>query len=370
MTLVLHAVESFGGGTLRLLATLCRATAGSVGHHVLHGQRDEGESARAEGFPPGTGFTPWAVGRALSPAADGAALLALRRAVAELKPALVHAHSSKAGALARLALAGAGVPVLYSPHGYSFLRRDLAPPLRAAYWAIERLLGFSGHLTVACGVAEYGLARQVSRRVLLIPNMVDLAQFPPPAAARSGSSEGPGLAPGGLRIGTAGGIRPQKNFPLFAAIAAALAGSGLQFVWIGGGTIPPGTPRPDNLSVTGWLPHDQALAQLAGCDLYLQSSSWEGLSIAVLEGMALGLPVLATPVAGNAELVIDGYNGYLCAGRDHFVACLRQLAADPAARASFGAASRRLVEGSYALERVAPRWLSLYHHLERYRRYG
>jgi glycosyltransferase involved in cell wall biosynthesis len=102
----------------------------------------------------------------------------------------------------------------------------------------------------------------------------------------------------------------------------------------------------------------------------MQTSLWEGLSIAVLEGMALGLPLLATPAPGNAELVVDGHNGYLCGSAADFVSHLQTLAHDRAALAQLGSASRHLIEQGFTVEQVAPRWLSLYRHYSRYWRYG
>ncbi|CAK0749069.1 Glycosyltransferase involved in cell wall bisynthesis [Gammaproteobacteria bacterium] len=357
---LLHVVESFSTGTLQAVRTLCQMLNGAAVCHVLHGCRDEGDGARPEGFPTTVSFLPWSVGREISPRQDYQALQQLREIVLRLNPDLIHAHSSKAGALVRLAFPTGGRRIVYSPHSYAFLRRDVSGLVRNFYWLVEWLLGRLPHITVACGLAEYGLAHQVSRRVVLIPNVVDL-----PAFTRNISIE-----KGGLCIGTLGGIRPQKNFPLFCAIAAACEDSGMRFCWIGGGTIPPDLTLPNNLTVTGWLDHASALNRLSACDVYLQTSQWEGLSLAVLEGMALGLPILATPAPGNVELVIEGYNGYLCDTAADFVTRLQALAADRSTVESLGAASRRLTEQSFTTEQMAPRWNSLYHHYSRYQCYG
>ena len=127
---------------------------------------------------------------------------------------------------------------------------------------------------------------------------------------------------------------------------------------------------PANVEITGWCDHAAGLARLARCDVYMQTSLWEGLSIAVLEGMALGLPILATPAPGNLELVTDGYNGYLCPSVDDFSAHLTHFAHNPAALAPLGAASRRMIEQSFTMVQGAPRWRSLYRHYTRYCRYG
>ena len=66
-----------------------------------------------------------------------------------------------------------------------------------------------------------------------------------------------------------------------------------------------------NIEVTGWSQREKALEQLNLIDVYLQTSLWEGLPIAVLEAMAFKKPVLATNVIGNKDVVLHGETGYL-----------------------------------------------------------
>jgi glycosyltransferase involved in cell wall biosynthesis len=364
MIKVLHVVESFSGGIIHSIANICRALDGQVAFHILHGRRPE-TPGELEGLYPATvGFTLWpSAGRSIHPGRDLRALAEVRAAVETVQPDVIHAHSSKAGALVRLAYPCGRVPVVYSPRGYAFLQRDKGRVGRGAFWLIERLLGCLPHITVGCGLGEYTLAQRVSGRAVLIPNMVDLAQFAV-AAGVARDAKGP------LRVAMAGGIRPQKNFPLFCQVAAAFEGRDVRFLWIGDGTLPTGVWVPSNVEITGWLGRDAVLRAMATCHVYMQTSLWEGLPIALLEGMALGLAVLACPAVGNTELVLEGGNGHLCADAESFIGQLRALDRDRARLAAMGAASRRLVEQQHALERIAPRWLSLYSHYRRYRRYG
>ena len=361
---VLHAVEAFSGGIVQSVATLCRALDGQARFHILHGQRPDAPEDASAQVPPGVTLIPWpAAAREIAPGRDRRAIAELRAVVDRVRPDLIHAHSSKAGALARLAFASGRIPVVYSPRCYAFLRRDKGPAGRAAFWMIERLLGTLPHITVGCGLGEYGLARGVSRRAVLIPNMVNLADFAAPGHRRPEAG-----AP--LRVAMAGGIRPQKNFPLFREIAGAVRDRGWQFLWIGDGEVPGGGPLPPNLEITGWLRRAEVLQAMAGCHVFMQTSLWEGLPVALLEGMALGLAVLARPAVGNTELVIEGHNGFLCLEAASFVAALDRLDRDRDALVAMGAASRQLVEHHHAADRIAPRWLSLYRHFGRYHRHG
>ncbi len=361
---VLHVVEAFSTGIIQSIRTICRALEGDVRFHVLYGRRPETPADVESQYPAAVGFTPWgAAGRAIDPGKDRRAVAELKDAVARVKPDVVHAHSSKAGAYARLAYPGGAVPILYSPRGYSFLQLDKGPVIRAGFRGVEWALGRLPHITVGCGLGEYTLAGTVARRAVLIPNMIDPADFP----EGGGASYNPG---GPLRVAMAGGIRPQKNFPLFCAVASAFEGRDIQFLWLGGGEVPAGVRVPGNVEISGWIPRAKVLERMAGCHLYMQTSLWEGLPIALLEGMVLGLAVLACPAVGNTELVVEGLNGFLCADAATFIARVRELDADRTVLCAMGEASRNLALRNHSVGHIAPRWLSLYRHYDRYRKFG
>jgi glycosyltransferase involved in cell wall biosynthesis len=349
---VLHVCEAFSTGVLQSISQICRLTGDDIVHSVLHGRRWETPEDFASRFPNGVRFHEWGVVRALNPLADARAARQLRQMVAERKPDVVHAHSSKAGALVRLALPGTMPKVLYSPRGFGFLRQDASASARLFYRAVEWFLGRGNATVIACGLGEEQVARSVARQVLRINNMLDLSDFNGIEPRRA--SHRP------LRIAMSGSIRPQKNFPLFADIADRLANSGMSFVWIGGGTPASNAPLPGNLEITGMLPRHQALRQLASCDVFMQTSLWEGLPVAVLEAMALNLAVLAKPAVGNTELIDEGRNGWLCEDANAFVARLQQLDADRALLAAMGARARDMIESEYDATAIAGQWRDIY----------
>ncbi|CAK0742109.1 Glycosyltransferase involved in cell wall bisynthesis [Azospirillaceae bacterium] len=354
MSLNPSAVESSVSAT-------CRAVSEIADCHILYGVRPESPDNFIQDFPLPSS-SPLGARDAINPLRDQAALRELLALVAKISPDVIHAHSSKAGGLVRLAFPHGKIPILYSPRGYSFLRRDIRFINRNAYWLIEKALGALPHITIGCGLGEYSLARRVARSALHIPNMVDLADFnfvPNPTAAD------PGV---GLRVVTAGGIRPQKNFAMFCNVAASLPN--IQFLWIGGGDIPEGVVTPKNVRVTGWLSRTETLSGLSASHVYIQTSLWEELPLAMLEAMALGLPVLAKPCVGNTELLIEGENGFLCGTAESFIGHLVQLDRERQLIAEMGAASRRLVEQNHSLAKISPRWRSLYRYYQRYKRHG
>ena len=118
---------------------------------------------------------------------------------------------------------------------------------------------------------------------------------------------------------------------------------------------------------TGAVP--DAARLLGGLDLYVSASRREGLSLAVLEAMALGLPVVATRVAGHLDAVSDGVTGRLVPPDQPGTLgdALESLLGEPAAaRRALGEAGRRRVEQRFGVERMAAETAALYRAVARF----
>jgi glycosyltransferase involved in cell wall biosynthesis len=104
---------------------------------------------------------------------------------------------------------------------------------------------------------------------------------------------------------------------------------------------------------------------LAACDIYANSSLYEGVSITILEAMAASLPVVATRVGGTPEVVIDGATGYLVTqGSPHRMAsALAALIGQPERRRAFGEAGRNRVIRTFSLRAMSRRYLDIYQQL-------
>jgi glycosyltransferase involved in cell wall biosynthesis len=100
-------------------------------------------------------------------------------------------------------------------------------------------------------------------------------------------------------------------------------------------------------------------------DISVLTSRSEGLSITLLESMARGLPVVATAVGGNVDVIVDGETGYLVpfGDLDAFVNATLTLCRDPARRARMGEAGRRLCEARYDIAGVSKRYEEHYRSL-------
>lgn len=240
--------------------------------------------------------------REITPLQDIKAVFKLREILLEIQPDVIHLHSSKAGILGRVAnfLSFRKTKIFYSPHGYYFLRKDISKLKQQLFKAIEKnFQTIFGGTTIACGDTEYAIAKALGKSTL-IRNGINITQITTYQNAEINQK---------LTIGIVGRITFARNPKLFNEIA--LQFPNYDFIWIGGGELELELTAP-NIKITGWfLDRKLALKAMVNLDVYLQTSLWEGLPIAVLEAMALQKPVVATNIIGNKDVVIPGKTGFL-----------------------------------------------------------
>ncbi len=117
----------------------------------------------------------------------------------------------------------------------------------------------------------------------------------------------------------------------------------------------------DRVHFMGWEAPDQVKLEYAQANLFLHPSRHEGMPNAILEAMATGLPVIATQIAGNEELVLDGITGLLVPNEDSGAlgVALRQLLVETTRRREMGLAARRRVEEAFGWTPVAEAYKSI-----------
>jgi len=192
--------------------------------------------------------------------------------------------------------------------------------------------------------------------VELLPTVIDLDRYPwrSPDAACSASAV--------LTIGWIGSPATDHYLQQLAAPIERLARERpLRLVVVGGGAVQ--MHGVDVVSVA-WS-HASEVDAIADFDIGvmpLADSPWERgkCGYKLIQYMACGVPVVASPVGVNRSIVRDGENGFLAADADGWYDALARLAANPATRARQGAAGRALVEAEYCVQVTAPRlarWL-------------
>ena len=107
---------------------------------------------------------------------------------------------------------------------------------------------------------------------------------------------------------------------------------------------------------------------MSAADAYVMSSAWEGLPMVLLEAAASGLPIVATNVGGNAEVVRDGITGYLVPPSDPSTLALRMQGVEQSPlliRTAMGQAGRDFIVSNYSMSSVLDEWESIYRALIR-----
>jgi glycosyltransferase involved in cell wall biosynthesis len=285
---------------------------------------------------------------------------------------VVHCYLVSANVFGGLAAWRAGIPVVTS-------RRDVGISRNWRLRVFEETFVNPVVNVVTANSASVAAAARRERflaagKVRLVPNGVDLARFDPARHPAEASRTALGLPPGDRVVGSVGHLSPVKGHADLLDAAALLVRRGvpLRVLLVGDGPLRPALAEKaqalgieDRVVFTGV--RDDVPAVLAAMDVFALPSRTEGMSNALLEAMAMGRPVVATAVDGNADLVRDGVTGRLVPSRDPeaLAGALDAVLADPAAARSLGCAARRYVAESHSLPAMVSRYEQLYEELAR-----
>ena len=299
------------------------------------------------------------VRRPLHPGRDLLGLLELMALMHRARPALVHANSSKAGVLGRVAAVLMRVPVrVFTVHGWAF--KAYAGLASLLYRWADRLMRPVTSATICVSETERtaGLAARTCRAAgtVVIPNAVDVDAAP--RAALEGDPP---------RIVTVGRLAAPKDALTLLRALATLGPLPFSARLVGDGPDRPAVEAEirslglgDRVEPAGSRADVPAL--LAGADVFVLSSRSEGAPFSILEAMAAGLPVVATDVGGVRELVADGETGLLVPAGDpaRLAEALRRLLEDPALRRRLGAAGHARARERFDLRALRDAHLELY----------
>ncbi|MDD2459647.1 MAG: glycosyltransferase [Kiritimatiellia bacterium] len=315
MKTVLQVLEATEGGTRRHLRDLVGALDPAAFRCALavSCRRDPDFQADLAAWRArGLAVTELAMRRGVSPFADLAALAGLVGCVRRVRPDLIHAHSAKAGALARAAGALCRVPVVYTPHAFPFLMEG-GPRRRAFYRWVERLARRGTAVVIAVSREEEAAALALGyarERVVLIPNGV--------APCEAGEVVIRDTA--ALRVGFVGRLTRQKGPDLLldAMQEVVVHLPHVRVVFYGDGPMAAPLraraeqgPLANPARFAGPFAQSDAVSLLRGVDVAVVPSRWEGCPYVLLEAFQAGVPVVAAAVGGVIDLVRHGENG-LC----------------------------------------------------------
>jgi glycosyltransferase involved in cell wall biosynthesis len=291
---------------------------------------------------------------------DRTTIAGIRELAARTGADVVHAHGFKADIYVYLALRGSRVPFVSTCH--TWYDNDL---LVTFYGKLDRfvLRNYVRVVAVSDEVKQRLLKAGVrEEKIRMVRNGIDL----PPFDGAVPSLRGDGSA---LLVGLVGRLAWEKGVEFFLQAAARVLGKfpAAKFVVVGEGPDREKLERMmdelrirDHVSMLGR--RDDMPAVYASLDIMVSSSRQEGLPMAILEGMASSVPLVASAVGEVPTVVQDGVTGFLVPAEDvdRLAAGILDLLRDGEKRKRFGAAARKLIEDEYSAERMTADYLRVY----------
>lgn len=275
---------------------------------------------------------------------------------------LLHVHGEVAAAACFPSLAAR--PSVITLHGLNLLRR-LNGLARKAAQANLRLILRAASRTICVSQAEYrdvvdAVGAQAARRAVVIPNGVRLA--PRSATDRMAARSALGIPHGATVALWAGSMEPHKDpfTPLAAVRKLSQPEQGLVLLMAGDGPLRRQL-EDARVAAARLLGQRDDMAQLlAAADFFVLSSEREGLSFALLEAMASGLPAVVSDTPGNREAVADTGIVVPYKSVDGFAAAFASLARDVAVRRSLGERAAKRAASCYGADLMVQRTAALY----------
>ncbi|MER7203324.1 glycosyl transferase family 1 [Streptomyces sp. CB01635] len=292
---VLHVTQPVDGGVARVVRDLTEAQL-TAGMRISVACPPDGPLAGSLRRI-GCDVLPWEATRSPGPGI-AREVRGLARLVAQVRPTLVHAHSAKAGLVARLAVRGR-VPTVFQPHAWSFEAVDGATARLALAWERRGARWASRVVCVSEAERATGERAGITARWDVIPNGVDLTRFVPAPEPREATADPLVVCVGricrqkGQDVLVRAWPLVQERFPR------------ARLVLVGDGPDVPALRRQATASVR-FVGADDPVPWYRQADLVVLPSRWEGMALAPLEAMACGRPVVVTDVDGARESLPAG----------------------------------------------------------------
>ncbi len=304
---------------------------------------------------------------------DPRAIFRLASFIRDFQPHIVHSQMVHANLLARVTRLICRMPVLIctsqniqerSDRGNGTKLKELA--YRATDWLAD----------MTTSVCEAGARRYVEiracrpKKMVTIPNSVDLETFRPDAMERIDVRKEMGIENGEFLWLTAARLAKQKNYFVLLEAFRTLATHNPKLRLIIAGDGPERSEMEQWLGRHGLMGRVQLLGLrkdvarlMRAADAFVLCSAWEGLPLALLEASASCLPVIATDAGGNSETLIDGQTGFLVPGGDSaaLASAMRNLMnMHVEDRLRLGEAGRSHVMSKFSRNNIVSQWESLY----------
>lgn len=268
---------------------------------------------------------------------------------------IVHCHTPVAGILTRLACRNVrknGTKVIYTAHGFHFYK---GAPFRnwLLYFTTEWISSFFTDVLITINKEDYELASRHlhASRTLYVPGVgVDVKKFGVHNESRESMRRSLNVSEDDFLLLTVAELTPGKNHEMVLEALAATNNPHIRFLAAGSGIhlkrlteLTHSLGLDDRVTFLGYRSDVKEL--YAAADAFVFPSLREGLSLALMEAMASGLPAVATRIRGNTDLITDGVEGMLVpATVDGIASGIKQICENPEMRVKFGEAAKKKVQ--------------------------
>lgn len=267
---ILHVTESLGGGITSAINSYIKCT--NKYQHFLCATIRKSDLTGEERIKKSIYILP----RSLK------SLYIFYKIYKKINPTIVHVHSTFAGVIIRLLPFIPKNKIVYTPHGFSFLRNDSWLLLKL-YRLIEQILSYRTSKFAGCSKEEYFEASKFYKqsKLLQLYNIADLNIKKKIFQKKTSNFY--------FTVGMIGRISRQKGVNFFIdTVKYFKERKDVNFIWIGGGDKAlEAKLKSQNIKVTGWLKRNEVLKKLNTLNLYFHTAEWEGFPITVLEAARL-----------------------------------------------------------------------------------
>jgi glycosyltransferase involved in cell wall biosynthesis len=312
--------------------------------------------------------------RSLHPLRDWRCYRKLIAMLREIKPEIVHTHSSKAGVLGRAAATKLGIPVVHTIHGASFHYGQSAVTQRiyiaAEKWAARRcakLISVCDAMTdqyVAAGIAE-------REKFVTIYSGMEVEPFLHPPRPPEEVRRELGITGDQIVVGKIGRLFHLKGheFLIRAAPEVIRRCPQVRFLLVGDGILRQQYEADiarlgltDHFVFTGLVPPARVPELIHAMDVVVHTSEWEGLARVLPQGLIAGKPVVSYDVDGAREVVLPGETGYLLPPQsvEELATAISELAGDSELRNRLGQTGRERFTNQFRHETMTAQIREVY----------
>ena len=292
--------------------------------------------------------------RSIHPWRDWQTYRELLRLLVEIKPDLLHTHSSKAGIIGRAAAAKLKLPCVHTIHGASFHVGQSTLAFNLYQWLERRAAPATDKFISVCDAMteQYVRAGIAPReKFVTVYSGFDVEPFLNPIRPPEQVRAELGLKPEHIVIGKVARLFPLKGHEFLVRAAKSVVEScpNVRFLLVGDGILRPGFEAEltamgirDRFVFTGLVPPSQVPELIHAMDIVVHTSVWEGLARVLPQGLIAGKPVVSYDVDGAREVVIPGETGFLLPpeSNEELSTALCKLASDKDLRRRFGETGR------------------------------